>query len=176
MSFNPNNTYSVSIAESKDRRAMHADRQQALHTNDRRKSKSVRVPKSHGGSRPGSHIVRTDDSDDYIDYATCPKGVLTCTSDILHAYDWEPETGANVNNARRGAQVSLAEIIQIKPGRKKKGPEGDFEMVPRPSEVLVLDEDNDEWENISLGVLRGESNVAQLGFPPVSYAAVLSRR
>jgi hypothetical protein len=88
----------------------------------------------------------------------------------------------------------LAEIIQIKPGRKKKGrsrpavdsdvkliiavtgPEGDFEIIPRPGEVLVLDEDNDEWESISMGVLRGESNVAQLEFPPISYAAALSRR
>ncbi|KAF8758583.1 General substrate transporter [Rhizoctonia solani] len=143
------------------------------------KSKSVRAPKSHGGSRPGSHIAQTDDSDDYVDYATC-------VHDILNSYDWEPETGANVNNnhrSPRNTQISLAEIIQIKPGRKKKAntiyttvPEGDFEMVPRPGKVLVLDEENDEWENISMGVLRDESNVAQLGFPPLSYAAALSRR
>ncbi|GAB1517461.1 hypothetical protein RhiTH_000509 [Rhizoctonia solani] len=172
MPFSPNNTHSGSIMESKDRRAMHSDRQHALHANDRRKSKSVRAPKSHGGSRPGSHIAQTDDSDDYVDYATC-------VHDILNSYDWEPETGANVNNnhrSPRNTQISLAEIIQIKPGRKKKVPEGDFEMVPRPGKVLVLDEENDEWENISMGVLRDESNVAQLGFPPLSYAAALSRR
>ncbi|KAF8710460.1 General substrate transporter, partial [Rhizoctonia solani] len=179
MPFSPNNTYSGPIMESKDRRAMHSDRQHALHANDRRKSKSVRAPKSHGGSRPGSHIAQTDDSDDYVDYATC-------VHDILNSYDWEPETGANVNNnhrSPRNTQISLAEIIQIKPGRKKKAntiyttvPEGDFEMVPRPGKVLVLDEENDEWENISMGVLRDESNVAQLGFPPLSYAAALSRR
>ncbi|CEL52259.1 hypothetical protein RSOLAG1IB_00799 [Rhizoctonia solani AG-1 IB] len=169
MPFSPNNTHSASIAESKDRRAMHTDRQHALHANDRRKSKSTRAPKSHVGSRPGSHIARTDDSDDYIDYATY-------TNDILHSYAWEPEAGANSYSAPRDTKVSLAEIIQIKPGRKKKGPEGDFEIIPRPGEVLVLDEDNDEWENISMGVLRGESNVAQLEFPPISYAAALSRR
>ncbi|CAE7199108.1 unnamed protein product [Rhizoctonia solani] len=164
MPFSPINNYSAPIMESKDRRAMHADRQQALHTTDRRKSKSARIPKSHGGSRPGSHLLRIDDSDDYVDYATHPDDSLD-----------EHYTETNPRAAPRG--VSLAEVIQIKPGRKKKGPEGDFEMVPRPGEVLVLDEDQDElyagWEDVSLGALRGESNVARL---PVSYAAALSRR
>ncbi|KAG8691928.1 hypothetical protein FRC11_004857 [Ceratobasidium sp. 423] len=154
--------------ESKDRRAMHADRQHTLHASDRQKSKSGRAPRSHGGSRPGSHLPRVDDSDDYIDYTTYPNDLLN-----------EPyiaEANSKAINAPRTAQVSLAEVIQIKPGRKKKGPEGDFEMVPRPGEVLVLDEDHDElyagWEDVS-GALRDSSNVARL---PVSYAAALSRR
>jgi hypothetical protein len=75
------------------------------------------------------------------------------------------------------------------------GVAGDFEIVPRPSEVLVLpmdegfEDENDDlyagWEDISLGALRGTSvghesrtgvatGGAQLKFPPVSYAAALS--
>ncbi|CAE6440057.1 unnamed protein product [Rhizoctonia solani] len=152
----------------KDRRAMHAERQHTLHASDRRKSKSTRVPKSHGGSRPGSHFSRVDDSDDYIDYATHP-------DDLLDACCIAEANTRAIPAAPRN--VSLAEVIQIKPGRKKKGPEGDFEMVPRPGEVLVLDEDQDElyagWEDVSLGALRDASNVARM---PVSYAAALSRR
>ncbi|CAE6525139.1 unnamed protein product [Rhizoctonia solani] len=166
------NTHATSIIESKDRRAMHAERQHSLHASDRRKSKSGRTPKSQGGSRPGSHLPRVDDSDDYIDYTTYPNDLLNepeCPRYVA-------EANARTINAPRNAQVSLAEVIQIKPGRKKKGPEGDFEMVPRPGEVLVLDEDHDElyagWEDVS-GVLRDTSNVARL---PVSYAAALSRR
>ncbi|KAJ1310234.1 hypothetical protein OPQ81_006976 [Rhizoctonia solani] len=158
--------------ESKDRRAMHAERQHALHSSDRRKSKPARPPKSHGGSRPGSHISRIDDSDDYIDYSTYPNELL----DDSERPSYLTETSATIINAPRASQVSLAEIVQIKPGRKKKGLESDFEMIPRPGEVLVLDEDQDDlyagWEDVS-GVLRGASNAVQL---PVSYAAALSRR
>ncbi|CAE6462130.1 unnamed protein product [Rhizoctonia solani] len=173
MPFSPSNNHSASLMESKDRRAMHAERQHVLHPNDRRKSKSARAPKSSGGSRPRNHYSGIDDSDEYIDYATIPR-------------DWPARPGcpccldddnANSRDAPRDTQISLAEIIQIKPGRKKKGPEADFEMIPRPSEVLVLDKDQDElyagWEDVSLGALRDTSNVARL---PVSYAAALSRR
>ncbi|EUC67213.1 hypothetical protein RSOL_500330 [Rhizoctonia solani AG-3 Rhs1AP] len=164
MPFSPSNSLSATVMESKDRRAMHAERQQTLHASDRRKSKSARVPKSHGGSRPGNHFSRVDDSDDYIDYATHPDDLLDACC-IAEAIPAAPRN------------VSLAEVIQIKPGRKKKGPEGDFEMVPRPGEVLVLDEDQDElyagWEDVSLGALRDASNVARM---PVSYATALSRR
>lgn len=76
------------------------------------------------------------------------------------------------------------------------GVAGDFEIVPRPGEVLALpmdegfEDENDlyaEWEDISTGALRDTSvghesgtGVAPAGappkFPPVSYAAALSAR
>ncbi|CAE6534448.1 unnamed protein product [Rhizoctonia solani] len=165
------NSHSATIMESKDRRTMYAARQHTLHSSDRRKSKSVWAPKSQGGSRPGSQFSSIDDSDDHVDYATHP--------DRLHD-EWDCPCCTAEANARAipaPRNVSLAEVIQIKSGRKKKGPEGDFEMVPRPGEVLVLDEDQDElyagWEDVSMGALRDASNVARL---PVSYAAALSRR
>lgn len=171
--------------DSKDRRAMHADRQQALHASDRRKGKGGRTYKPRGGDSRNHYADSTVD-----DFPVTP---FEKEDSIWPEPIDSPDVGATLPIG--APQVSLAEII--KPGRKRKGVAGDFEIVPRPGEVLTLpmnegfEDENDDlyagWEDISTGALRDTSvshesgtGVALTGtpprFPPVSYAAALSAR
>ncbi|KAG8694715.1 hypothetical protein FRC09_009669 [Ceratobasidium sp. 395] len=156
--------------DSKDQRTVHSERQRVLHAGDRRKGKGGR---SKPQRDPREHYGLTD-----ADFAVSHFDYEEQDDPILPGHERVDRSDVGVVESRPGTEVSLAEII--KPGRKRKGVAGDFEMVSRPGEVLTLPihegfEGEDEdlyvgWEDVSEGGARG----AVLQARPSSYAAALS--